>query len=83
MAQVEVLHAPLAGLERCLSGQTPYTDPVLMDIRAFLLDPAAGRLVLSVTDAMAAPGRQSASVSHGGFDDDQVTRGSLGFLIAQ
>lgn len=74
--------APLAGMERYLSGQKPYDDTVLSEVRAFLLEPGESRLVLSVTDGTAGPGLQSASTSHGGFDDDDSTRASLAALIA-
>lgn len=75
--------APLAGMERYLSGRKPYDDAVLSGVRAFLLEPGLSRLVLSVTGGTAGPGLQSASTSHGGFDDDDLTRASLAALIAE
>lgn len=74
---------PIAGMERYLSGQKPYDDSMLNGIRGFLLTPDGSRLVLSKTDPAAPAGSRSESTSHGGFDDDDATRGSLRVLIRQ
>jgi hypothetical protein len=72
---------PLAGLARCLSGRAPYDEPALLAGREFLYAAEQARLVLAKSEAGALAGLQCQAISHGGFDDDELTRGSLRFIL--
>lgn len=67
--------ATIAGLDRHLTGDDPYTDEHLTALAAFIAEPR--RLVLSRTVDAAAMGQRSTSTTHGGFDEDAATRASL------
>jgi len=74
--------APIMGMMRHVSGQGPFQTGPAADWAAFMT--AHQRLVLSdstVIDPGAAAGRRTASHSHGGFDDDVLTRKSLTELL--
>lgn len=72
---------PILGMERYLTTEPPYGDAVLVETADWLKAPDTERLVLSVTDSTAPPGRRSASESHEAFDDDQATMDSVCRLI--
>ena len=69
--------APLVGMVRYFSGQAPYTDPTLVQVRDFLYEPGRDRLALAVTPDSAAPGLRSTAASHGDFDNDPATLESI------
>lgn len=72
----EEVDEEIAGLERQLRGEAPYDDAAHLEANQFINAAGLNRLVLSQkTDA--APGLNSGSTSHGGFDDDGPTRQSL------
>ena len=72
---------PLVGMERYLSGEVPYNDTALLEVRNYLLENFPERLILATTDSLALPGQQSTAVTHGGFDDDHSTLESLQFIL--
>lgn len=74
---------PLAGMERFLRGDPPFTGVPFDDIRTFLNSAGLDRLILSVTEEGAAQGLRSLATSHHQFDDDPETRSSLVFLLGQ
>ncbi len=77
---------PILGMQRFWSGQAPFDQPYLLDVRRYVLDSGAGRLALSVWNTEnpgAAPDFRTSSTSHGGFDDDDDTLGSIRTLIGQ
>lgn len=73
--------APLAGLERNMSGAAPYDAADLVAVAKWLKEAGKNRLVLSVASDGGA-GLNSASLSHGNFDDDDPTRQSLSVIVA-
>lgn len=70
----------IAGIELQLRGKAPYDEPRSLIVHSFVHAQAEQRLVLSKTVA-AGQGLNSTAVSHGGFDDDLVTRESLSELL--
>lgn len=66
----------IAGIELHMRGEEPYDDPDNQKVREFVVKPGENRLVLSKTTDEG-PGLNSAADTHGGFDDDPVTRKSL------
>ena len=72
---------PIVGMERYLSGASPYDSADLNSIRTFLTAP--NRLVLAKTTSPGVDGLRSESVRHGDFDDDPLTRASLVHIIQQ
>ena len=74
--------APLMGMMRHASGQSPFETGPAADWAGFMT--AQQRLVLSNStkiDPGAVAGRRTSSHSHGGFDDDGLTRESLTELL--
>lgn len=74
--------APLMGMMRHASGQSPFETGPAADWAGFMT--AQQRLVLSDStkiDPGAVAGRRTSSHSHGGFDDDGLTRESLTELL--
>jgi hypothetical protein len=74
---------PLAGLERWLRASAPDDKGKLTKAHDFFNSALTERLVLSKTQATAAPGFRCEATSHGDFDNDLATRESLQFLIAK
>lgn len=74
---------PVAGMERFWSGVKPFDAPYLVETADWLQKAGAKRLVLSVTAPGAPDGMKSASVAHGDFDNDDLTRASLTHWIGQ
>ena len=70
----------IAGIELQMRGQSPYDEPRSIEVQQFVHAHAMQRLVLSKTTG-AGPGLNSTSTSHGGFDDDPITRDSLSELL--
>jgi hypothetical protein len=66
---------PICGMQRFLSGATPYDEPSLIAVRAFLQKD--NRIVLSKTTDAAAEGLRCAALKHGCFTEDQLTRESV------
>lgn len=70
---------PILGMQRYFLGKEVYNTPEINRIRDFVnSDPR--RAVWSVVDQ--GPGLASASTSHGGFDEDSATIGSLKILLS-
>ena len=71
---------PIAGMERYLSGEKPYTAAEFEKVTNFL----SGKLVLADSTVLA-PGAQppdtTSSITHGGFDDDRYTIDSINALL--
>jgi len=74
--------APIAGLELHTRGQSPHTAPALVAVQQYLRAPGANRLVLSETEGLG-DGLNCSSHSHGGFDDDPLTRASLLSIVSR
>jgi len=72
---------PIVGLARHFMGTPPYDTAELLEIRQWLHEPGAHRLVLAKTGPAAA-GLASDSTRHGDFDDDKLTRESLAAILA-
>jgi hypothetical protein len=72
---------PIAGLELHTRGQAPYTAPTLLAVQQYVRAPGTSRLVLAETQG-AGDGLNSASHSHGAFDDDPATRASLLSIVS-
>lgn len=77
----DVPDAPLAGLHRHARAEQPHTSPELLGVRDFLTAAGKERMVMSRTTSAGA-GLNSASRSHGDFDDEPVTTTSLREIIA-
>jgi hypothetical protein len=71
---------PLAGLERHLSGNEPYSSNVLQGVHRFLYAPGADRLILSVTSG-APEGLRCSAIHHGGFGEDARVLESIQYLL--
>ena len=69
----------IAGMQRYLSGGKPYDSSLLLSNRGFFN--AQDRLVLAKTADAAAEGLRCGALKHGLFDDDDLTRKSLQFLL--
>lgn len=74
---------PLAGMARFWSGTPPFNEGYLMETARWLLAETENRAVLSKTPDEALEGLRTTSGSHGGFDDDEPTRGSITHLVAK
>ena len=69
------------GLARHMKDEPPYSNvPLLESVRNFLT-PIAKTCVMSVTAQGEPEGSESASETHGGFDDDEGTLKSLMFIL--
>jgi hypothetical protein len=66
---------PICGMQRFLSGTTPYDEPNLVSIRDFLQKD--NRAVLAKTADTAGEGLRCAALKHGGFNEDDLTRKSV------
>ncbi len=73
---------PIAGMERFWTSQAPFDDPYLVDNAVWLKEEDTARTVMSVT-GVDIPGRNCASESHGNFDNDDLTRKSLTYMVGQ
>jgi len=71
----EAADAPICGMQKFLSGASPYDGSNLIAIRDFLQK--NDRLVLSKSSAAAAVGFRSSALKHGGFNQDALTRESV------
>lgn len=68
----------ILGLERYFSGNSPYnSDEKVINTKKFLFEQGENRIVFSQTEAGAAQGFRSKSLTHGGFDDDEVEEGTI------
>jgi hypothetical protein len=72
---------PLAGLERWMRADVLDRSGRLARIREFLNQGQGDRLILSKTEATALQGFQCDAISHGDFDNNPATLGSLRLII--
>ena len=70
----------LLGMARHLTGTSPYNEQHLLNIVQYL-DNDPLRAVWSVTEMTAPEGQRPCSETHGGFDDDDATLGSLTYYL--
>lgn len=74
---------PVAGMARFWSAAAPFDDAYLVQCANWLTQAGENRAVLSVTSDPSPVGMQSASRSHGDFDNDTLTRASLTHLVGR
>ncbi|MBI1185482.1 hypothetical protein GC194_14525 [bacterium] len=74
--------AYILGLERHIRAITPY-DSVneITAVHNFIYEADQNRVAFSQTDGTAPEGLRTQSLSHGGFDDDDETIGSIKFML--
>lgn len=72
--------APIAGMQRFLSGRAPFDTSDLVGARDFFSQ--SDRLVLAKTAASAAEGLRCGALKHGAFNEDALTRKSLQFALS-
>lgn len=76
----------ILGMERYLSGKTPYDKAPYLAVKNYLQQEGTNRIVLSNTEKItpnAELGFCSTSETHGDFDDDPSTRDSLTHMIRE
>lgn len=75
--------ALILGLERNIMASYPYDSiPEVLEVNKFLYSNNANRIIFSQTLDDTTDGLRTKSLSHGGFDDDELTINSIKFILS-